>query len=98
MSTTHTRVTIGTKPAAAIIAEFRATLPVPKPQPPAGRGWVEASCLRAALGYNAGKFKRLVLNRTKTGAWERATGTKIDRRGNLCGAYYYRVIKPAKRV
>lgn len=96
MSTTHTRVTIGTKPAAAIIAEFQATLPEFTPQPPAGKGWVEAAELRAALNRTESKFKRLVCDRIRAGAWERATGTKLNKNGKLCGAFYYRVVKPCK--
>ena len=98
--TTHTRVTIGTKPAAAIIAEFKATLPEFEPQPPAGSGWVEACELRSALGLTESKFKRLVLNRTHAGAWERDTGTKLNKNGKLCGAFYYRVkpCKPARKA
>lgn len=96
MSTTHTRVTIGTKPAAAIIAEFQATMPEFTPQPPAGTGWVEASELRAALNLTESKFKRLAFERMRAGVWERDTGTKLNKNGKLCGAFYYRVIKPAK--
>lgn len=93
MSTHMSRVTIGTKPLESLIAEFKATLPKPKPTSPTGAGWLEAAALRLALGVNEAKFKRIVLENLRNGTWERATGTKINCNGVLCGAFFYRVNK-----
>lgn len=94
--TTHTRVTIGTKPAAAIIAEFKATLPVFHAGKPDGAGWLESVELMTALGIGRSTFQRAAHKNVAAGIWERKIGSKLGANGRPAGAYYYRVIKPCK--
>ncbi len=92
MSTTHTRVTIGTKTLDTIVAEFAADLVEPRtPRPPDDRpGWIEASELMRQLKLSRGQFERFIYPRTKAGLYEYGRGTKIDSRGVLNVAFYYR--------
>jgi hypothetical protein len=92
MSTHTTKVTIGTKPLAAIVAEFAADVAKgPKPQPPDARpGWVEYSVLLKELNMSAGQFERHFYPRVRSGEYESGRGTKIGKLGTLCVTSYYR--------
>jgi len=95
MSIKHTRTTIGTKPLAAIVAEFRATLPPEKPSKPEGPGWIEVLELRKRLGMGETKFSQTAKAKVDSGEWQREIGTKMGRTGVMRSTTYYRVKKGA---
>lgn len=96
MSTTHTRVTIGTKPMDAIVAEFAAAIGVkPEARPPDDRpGWIEAGLLMRKLGLNKGRFKRHMDRLRKQGRAIAGFGTRLDKSGKLSGTRYHMLIAP----
>ena len=91
----HTRTTIGTKPLAAIVAEFAASFPAYKENVPAGPGWVEATALTKALKISRWTFARRMREGIAAGKYECAIGSKMRAGGKASGTRYYR-IKPKR--
>lgn len=87
----HTRTVVGTKPLAAIVAEFRATIPPTPPRRPTGPGWIEATELRAQLGMGETAFSTLAAQQVREGVWQREVGTKRMSTGRLRSTRYYHV-------
>lgn len=87
----HTCTTVGKKSIEAIVAEFRATLPPPKPGVPDGEGWVEVTDLRKRLGMGKTKFSQTAKAKVGSGEWQREIGTKMGRTGIMRSTMYYRV-------
>ena len=99
MSAHSTRVTIGSKPAEALAAEYAAdfkasnfqpTFPDDKP------GWNEASALRIKSGLSRSTFNRKAIDLVTAGVYERGPGTKISVNGKPSATFYYRRL-PSKR-
>jgi len=93
MSIKHTSTTIGTKPLAAIVAEFAATITYRVERKPDGPGWIEGSELAKALKMNRWAFGDAMRAGVAAGKYERASGSKMRANGQATGTMYYR-IKP----
>jgi len=91
MSIKHTSTTIGTKPLAAIVAEFRATIKPTQARKPSGPGWLEAIELRTKLRMGETAFSHLAKKQVDTGVWLREIGTKPGSSGIMRSTVYYRV-------
>jgi len=98
MSTTHTRVTIGTKPLDAIVAEFAATIAFRVERRPDGPGWIEGTELAKALKMNRWAFGRVMREGVRAGKYERACGSKMRANGQATGTYYYRIAPDVAQV
>jgi hypothetical protein len=93
MNTHTTRITIGTKPAEAIAAEYAADFKTNdwKPRPPNDKpGWIESTDLRERLGLNVYAFKTRAHQLVTAKLYEMDFGTKIGANGKPCRSVYYR--------
>ena len=93
MSTQSTTTVIGTKPMAALVAEWREQIEHHRKLAsvvPAGEGWVEVGELMSALGMLRGRFYPFAKAEIEAGRAERFNGYAEGKR-----TVWYRLIKPA---
>ena len=93
MSTQSTTTVIGTKPMAALVAEWREHVDQQRKMErrlPVGEGWVEVSAIMCALDMRRGTFYPFIKAQIDAGCAERFTGY-AERKKTV----WYRIIKPA---